>query len=170
MLETLTDHRCRTRLLYSEKLFITIDGENKILPDIGKFKQYFSGKFKQYFSPIQPTEGTKSKILTWAGSLHLWKHRKYIITHQLNQKKRNINTPTPTPYPHIHPYHCHPHHHHPTTTTTTRNNRNQQSLIIDFSQYKWFQFHNKKTQTHRMGMKTGFILLLHPRNTFQHQG
>jgi hypothetical protein len=40
MLQTSSDHRCHTRFLYSAKLSITIDGENKILHDKIKFKQY----------------------------------------------------------------------------------------------------------------------------------
>ena len=46
---------------------------------------------------------------------------------------------------------------------------NQQSWVVDFSQYQWSQFPNKKMQTNRIDVKTGSILLWHPRNTFQYQ-
>jgi hypothetical protein len=61
---------------------------------------------------------------------------------------------------HTHHYH---HHHQP-------NIRNQQSLVINISQYQWSQFPNKKTETKRLDAKTGSILLLHAKTTPQHQG
>ena len=39
---TVRDHKCQHRLLYSAKLLITIDGENKIFQDKSKFKHYLS--------------------------------------------------------------------------------------------------------------------------------
>lgn len=60
-------------------------------------------------------------------------------------------------------YHHNNHHQH------QQNNRNQQSLIIDISQYQWTQFPNKMTETNRVDVETGSILL-NTENTPQHQG
>jgi hypothetical protein len=40
ILQTLREHKCQPRLLYSTKLSITIDRENKIFHDKTKFTQY----------------------------------------------------------------------------------------------------------------------------------
>jgi hypothetical protein len=40
LIQTLREHKCQPRLLYPEKLSITIDGENKLLHDKTKFTQY----------------------------------------------------------------------------------------------------------------------------------
>lgn len=50
-----------------------------------------------------------------------------------------------------------------------QNRRNQVSLVIGISQYQWSKFPNKKAQTTRMNVKTGSLLLMHPRNKPQHQ-
>jgi hypothetical protein len=42
VIETPREHKCQPRLLYSAKLSITIDGENKIFHDKTKFTQYLS--------------------------------------------------------------------------------------------------------------------------------
>jgi hypothetical protein len=42
VLQNLRDHRCQPRLMYLEKLPITIDGETRIIHDNTKFKQYLS--------------------------------------------------------------------------------------------------------------------------------
>jgi hypothetical protein len=42
VIQTLREHKCQSRLLYSAKLLITIDGEIKIFHDINKFTQYLS--------------------------------------------------------------------------------------------------------------------------------
>ena len=42
IIQTLREHKCQPRLLYPEKLSITIDGENKIFHDKSKFTQYLS--------------------------------------------------------------------------------------------------------------------------------
>jgi hypothetical protein len=42
VIQTLRKHKCQARLLYPEKLSITIDGENKIFHDKTKFTQYIS--------------------------------------------------------------------------------------------------------------------------------
>lgn len=39
------------------------------------------------------------------------------------------------------------------------------NMIFDISQHQRSYFPYKKTQTKKMGSKTGSILLLHPRNT-----
>lgn len=59
----------------------------------------------------------------------------------------------------------HTHHHH----YYHQNNRNEQSFITKISQYQWTQLHNKKMHTNRLDGKTGSILVLHRRNTPQHQ-
>jgi hypothetical protein len=40
VIQTLKEHKCQARLLYSAKLSISVDGENKIFQDKTKFKQY----------------------------------------------------------------------------------------------------------------------------------
>jgi hypothetical protein len=40
--QTLRDHNCQPRLLYPEKISITIDGETKVLHDKTKFTQCLS--------------------------------------------------------------------------------------------------------------------------------
>jgi hypothetical protein len=40
VIQTLREHKCQSRLLYSAKLSITIDGETKIFYDKNKFTQY----------------------------------------------------------------------------------------------------------------------------------
>jgi hypothetical protein len=40
VIQTLREHKCKSRLLYTAKLSITIDGENKIFHDKTKFTQY----------------------------------------------------------------------------------------------------------------------------------
>ena len=42
IIQILRKHKCQPRLLYSAKLSITIDGENKIFYDKTKFTQYLS--------------------------------------------------------------------------------------------------------------------------------
>ena len=42
IIQTSREHKCQPRLLYSAKLSITIDGENKIFQDKNKFTQYLS--------------------------------------------------------------------------------------------------------------------------------
>jgi hypothetical protein len=42
VIQALREHNCQPRLLYPEKLLITIDGENKIFHDKTKFTQYLS--------------------------------------------------------------------------------------------------------------------------------
>jgi hypothetical protein len=42
VIHTLRKHKCQPRLLYTIKLSITIDGENKIFHDKTKFIQYLS--------------------------------------------------------------------------------------------------------------------------------
>ena len=42
VLQMLREYKCQTRLLYTEKLSINIDGESKIFQDKTKFKQYLS--------------------------------------------------------------------------------------------------------------------------------
>jgi hypothetical protein len=42
VIQTLREHQCQTRLLYPEKLSITIDGETKVFHDKTKFTQYLS--------------------------------------------------------------------------------------------------------------------------------
>jgi hypothetical protein len=42
VIQTLREHKCQPRLLYSEKLSITIDGETKVFHDKTKFTQYLS--------------------------------------------------------------------------------------------------------------------------------
>jgi hypothetical protein len=42
VIQTLREHKCQPRLLYSTKLSITIDGETKVFHDKTKFTQYFS--------------------------------------------------------------------------------------------------------------------------------
>jgi hypothetical protein len=46
-----------------------------------------------------------------------------------------------------------------------KNIMNEHSLVTNISQHQWTQFPNKKTQANRMDEKTGYIILLHPRNT-----
>ena len=41
-MQTLGDHGWQHKLLYSAKLEVTIDGENKIFQDKARFKQYLS--------------------------------------------------------------------------------------------------------------------------------
>jgi hypothetical protein len=41
-MQTLREHQCQPRLLFSENLSINIDGENKIFQDKTIFKQYLS--------------------------------------------------------------------------------------------------------------------------------
>jgi hypothetical protein len=41
-MQTLREHKCQPRLLYSAKLSITIDGETKVLHHKNKFTQYLS--------------------------------------------------------------------------------------------------------------------------------
>jgi hypothetical protein len=40
--QSLREHKCRPRLLYPQKLSITIDGEPKVFHDKTKFTQYLS--------------------------------------------------------------------------------------------------------------------------------
>jgi hypothetical protein len=42
VIQTLREHKCQPRVLYSEKLLITLDGETKIFHDKTKFIQYLS--------------------------------------------------------------------------------------------------------------------------------
>ena len=42
VMQTLREHKCQPRLLYLEKLSITIDGETKVFHDKTKFAQYLS--------------------------------------------------------------------------------------------------------------------------------
>jgi hypothetical protein len=42
LMQTLREHKCQFRLLYTVKLSITIDGETKICHDKTKFTQYLS--------------------------------------------------------------------------------------------------------------------------------
>jgi hypothetical protein len=42
VIQTLREHKCQPRLLYSGKLSITIDGETKVFHDKTKFTQYLS--------------------------------------------------------------------------------------------------------------------------------
>jgi hypothetical protein len=42
VIQTLREHKCQPRLLYSEKLSITIDRETKIFHDKTKFTEYLS--------------------------------------------------------------------------------------------------------------------------------
>jgi hypothetical protein len=42
IIQTLKEHKCKPRLLYTAKLSITIDGEIKIFHDKNKFKKYLS--------------------------------------------------------------------------------------------------------------------------------
>jgi hypothetical protein len=42
LIQTLKEHKCQPRILYSAKLSITVDGETKIFNDKTKFTQYFS--------------------------------------------------------------------------------------------------------------------------------
>jgi hypothetical protein len=41
-MQTLREHKCQPRLLYPEKLSITIDGETKVFHDKTKLTQYIS--------------------------------------------------------------------------------------------------------------------------------
>jgi hypothetical protein len=41
-MQTLREHKCQPRLLYPEKLSITIDEETKVFQDKTKFTQYLS--------------------------------------------------------------------------------------------------------------------------------
>jgi hypothetical protein len=41
-IQTIREQKCQPRLLYSEKLSITIDRENKIFHDKAKFTKYLS--------------------------------------------------------------------------------------------------------------------------------
>jgi hypothetical protein len=40
VIQTLREHKCQSRLLYSAKLSINIDGETKVFHDKTKFTQY----------------------------------------------------------------------------------------------------------------------------------
>jgi hypothetical protein len=42
VMQTLREHKCKSRLLYPSKLSSNIDGENKVFQDKTKFKQYLS--------------------------------------------------------------------------------------------------------------------------------
>jgi hypothetical protein len=42
VIQTLREHKCQPRLLYPEKLLITIDGDTKVFHDKTKFTQYLS--------------------------------------------------------------------------------------------------------------------------------
>jgi hypothetical protein len=42
VIQTLRDHKCQPRLLYTAKLSISIDGDTKIFHDKTKITQYFS--------------------------------------------------------------------------------------------------------------------------------
>jgi hypothetical protein len=42
VIQTLREHKCQPRLLYSTKLSITIGGENKVFHDKTKFTKYLS--------------------------------------------------------------------------------------------------------------------------------
>jgi hypothetical protein len=42
VIQTLREHKCQTRLLYPEKLSITIDRENKVFHVKARFTQYLS--------------------------------------------------------------------------------------------------------------------------------
>jgi hypothetical protein len=42
VIQTLREHKCRSRLQYQAKLSITIDGETKVFHDKTKFTQYLS--------------------------------------------------------------------------------------------------------------------------------
>jgi hypothetical protein len=42
VIQTLREHKCQYRLLYSAKLSINIDGETKVFQDKYKFTQYLS--------------------------------------------------------------------------------------------------------------------------------
>jgi hypothetical protein len=42
VIQTLREHKCQPRLLYPQKLSITIQGETKIFHDKTKFTQYLS--------------------------------------------------------------------------------------------------------------------------------
>lgn len=57
-----------------------------------------------------------------------------------------------------------------THTTTTKYWEPTNTALIDNSQCQKSQLPSEKTQTHRMDLKTGSILLLYLRKTPQHQG
>jgi hypothetical protein len=42
IIQTLREHKCQPRILYPDKLSITIDGENKVFQDKTKFTHYLS--------------------------------------------------------------------------------------------------------------------------------
>jgi hypothetical protein len=42
VIQTLREHKCQARLLYTAKLSITLDGETKVFHDKAKFIQYLS--------------------------------------------------------------------------------------------------------------------------------
>ena len=63
VIQTLRKHKCQARLLYPEKLSITIDGENKIFHDKTKFTQYT-------FHKSSPTKDNRWKIPTQGVKRH----------------------------------------------------------------------------------------------------
>jgi hypothetical protein len=66
-MQTLREHKCQPRQLYSGKLSINIDRENKIFQDKPKFKQYISTNpalQRTLEEKLQHKEGTYTKEKT----------------------------------------------------------------------------------------------------------
>jgi predicted HicB family RNase H-like nuclease len=67
VMQTLREHKCQPRQLYSGKLSINIDRENKIFQDKPKFKQYISTNpalQRTLEEKLQHKEGTYTKEKT----------------------------------------------------------------------------------------------------------
>ena len=89
VLQTLSDHRCKPRLLYQAKLSITIDGQNRIFHDRTRFSEYLA------------TNPALHKVLEWklqpkdVSSIHKntdnrWSQSKF----QRRKKPQTITSPT----------------------------------------------------------------------------
>jgi hypothetical protein len=59
VIQTLREHKCQPRLLYTAKLSITIDGETKVFHDKPKFTHYLST------NPVLEMIITEKKIQGW---------------------------------------------------------------------------------------------------------
>jgi hypothetical protein len=59
VMQNLREHKCQPRLLYPEKLLITITGETKAFHDKAKFTQYLSKKIIKNNTGKIPTQGGK---------------------------------------------------------------------------------------------------------------
>jgi hypothetical protein len=77
VIQTLREHNYQPRILYSAKLSITIDGENKIFHDKTKFTQYLS---------INPALRRVINGPTQGGKLHPRKGKKVIFFQQTQKK------------------------------------------------------------------------------------